>query len=120
MRKFGLCGFLAATVAVSLFFFTKSNEAHARLQYKKQFEAVYPDVTANNKINCNVCHEGTKKQDRNEYGKALQKALESVTGSEVPKAGVKEEGQIKAALGKVAKDEAKFGDRLKAGKLPVE
>jgi hypothetical protein len=120
MRRAGLT-LVAGAVVLSAFFFIKSDTAVARPNYKKQFEDLYPEVKANNKVTCNACHEGSKKTDRNEYGVALIKALKTVTGEEnLPKAGVKDNDKVKEALEKLAKDEKKFGERLQAGKLPIE
>jgi len=73
------------------------------------------------KVKCNVCHEGKLKKNRNEYGKALGQLLSRKTDTE-------DKEKILAALKKVEakrvdpKDENSptFGDRIKAGKLPVE
>lgn len=120
MRKAGVLSVIAGAVVLTSVFFVQTDTAVGRVQYKKQFETVYPDVKANNKVTCNACHVGTKKQDRNEYGKALANALKEVTGEDVPKTGVKDADKIKESLEKVAKEEKKFGDRLKEGKLPVD
>ncbi len=73
------------------------------------------------KVKCNVCHEGKLKKNRNEYGKALGQLLSRKTDTE-------NKEKIIAALKKVEvkhvdpNDEKSptFGDRIKAGKLPVE
>lgn len=78
-------------------------------------------AAAVDKVKCNVCHEGKLKKNRNEYGKALGQLLSRKNDTE-------NKEKIIAALKKVEakhvdpNDEKSptFGDRIKAGKLPVE
>ncbi len=72
------------------------------------------------KAKCNICHQGKVKKNRNDYGKALASLIEKTDADDKEK--------ILAALKKVEakhvdpKDEKSptFGERIKAGKLPVE
>ena len=90
----------------------------ARPNYKKTFDATYPDVVKNaegGKTNCLVCHEGDDKKKRNNYGEALSK---NITKME------KDEAKVKEALTKTEKEKSAiegktFGDLLKEGKLPA-
>lgn len=71
------------------------------------------------KANCNVCHEGKSKKNRNAYGKALAKFLSRETDKE-------DKPKIQASLDKVAAmkcdpsepNSPTFGDRIKERKLP--
>lgn len=107
-------------------------EANADKAFFDQFVATYVKSDSDDpkakafaeaveKVRCNVCHEGKLKKNRNEYGKALGELLSRKTDTE-------NKEKIVAALKKVEakhtdpKDENSptFGDRIKAGKLPVE
>lgn len=66
------------------------NAAHARPLYMTVFREVYPNRDDNRK--CNVCHIGTDKRKRNEYGEAVKEALEGTN--------VKDKEAVKAALKK--------------------
>lgn len=69
---------------------------------------------------CNVCHEGTDRKKRNAYGEALDRLLDRSKDARNPE-------KIQAALAEVEsvkvdpKDPKSptFGDRIKAGQLPV-
>jgi hypothetical protein len=69
---------------------------------------------------CNVCHVGTDKKMRNAYGKALDALLDRKTDG-------KDAAKINAAFDEVEalkvnpddENSETFGDRLKAGELPV-
>jgi hypothetical protein len=90
----------------------------ARPNYKKVFDATYPDVVKNapgGKTTCNVCHEGDDKKNRNNYGMALGKNIGKM---EKDDAKVKE-ALIKTEKEKSAVDGKTFGDLLKEGKLPA-
>lgn len=98
--------------------------------FKKEFIAKYVKADSTDpaeqafaaavkKANCNVCHVGAKKKDRNEYGKALDELLDK-------KADIKDTAKIQAALETVAglksnpadTSSPTFGDLLKEHKLP--
>jgi len=93
-------------------------DASARPQYKKPFEAAYPDLVkkhgTNGKLSCAVCHPVKDKKKRNDYGVALTKAL--------GKKSEKDAAKIKAALKKVESeknaDGKTYGELIKAGELP--
>jgi hypothetical protein len=120
------CGLLAVATFGSL----RVNTAHALPEFKKEFDAKYvkPDGTAEQKslaaavkaANCNVCHgkddKGMdSKKVRNAYGEALHKFIHKKDKKDVEK--------IRKALADVEamkNGDGTFGDKLKAGKLPVE
>jgi hypothetical protein len=76
-------------------------------------------AAAVNKVKCNVCHMGTNKKMRNEYGKALKGLLDKKTD-------IKNVAKIQGALEKVAGMKSNpsdpssptFGELLDQGKLP--
>lgn len=99
--------------------------------FKKEFIAKYVKAdsadpaeqafaAAVKKANCNVCHVGAKKKERNEYGKALDELLDK-------KADIKNSAKIQEALETVAglksnpADAASptFGELFKEHKLPI-
>lgn len=99
--------------------------AEARKPYRAEFEAMYVTPSTDQKFiaaakaaDCQICHVGDKKKDRNVYGQALAKLL--------TKDDQKDLAKIKAALESVAKEPSDpanatsptFGDRIKSGKLP--
>src|SRR5262245_30426889 len=86
--------------------------ADARPGYMKAFTETYPNVTGAATAKCNVCHAGTDKKMRNDYGKAL--------GAALGEPNVKDAAKITAGLKKVEETNAGFAEKLKAGKLPVE
>jgi len=87
--------------------------ADARPGYMKEFKSKYTKVAENNKITCAVCHPAKSKKERNDYGKALGKAI-AKNEKDAKKIG---EALDKAAKEKNAKGET-FGSLLEAGKLP--
>lgn len=129
MKYFGwlvVFGFIGGALLASL------EPAQAVDAFKKEFEAKYvkkdggsPEevafAAAVGKAKCNVCHYGTNKKNRNDYGKALDELLDK-------KADVKDKEKIAAALDTVADMKSKpgdesaptFGDLIKQGKLPSE
>src|SRR5215208_1756722 len=71
---------------------------------------------------CNVCHMGTSKKDRNEYGMAVSKYLTKAKYNEIKddEAVAKKyilDGLEKAAAEKNAAGKS-FGDLIKSGELP--
>ncbi len=69
------CGLLAVGFLVT----TTARQAQARPQYLGWWLQTYPDAAKKNNVKtnvkCNVCHFGTTKKNRNDYGKAIEKAL---------------------------------------------
>jgi hypothetical protein len=98
---------------------TSTRQAEARPQYYPWWTQTYPSVTDKNKVKasvrCNVCHVGAKKTNRNDYGKAIVKALDGQTN-------VKQKNKFVDALKEAAKeknaDGKTFGDLLGADELP--
>ena len=93
-------------------------KAQARPNFPRAFVTQYPNLQAKVKtVKCGVCHPEKKKKIRNNYGKALAKALDAKK--------VKDKKKLKAAFEKVEKmpsatKDKTFGDLIKAGKLPGE
>lgn len=107
-------------------------QASADKAFRDQFVATYVKADSDapkdkafadavEKAKCNICHVGKVKKNRNDYGKALGELLSRKTDTE-------NKEKILAALKKVEskplnpKDDKSptFGDRIRAGKLPVE
>lgn len=106
--------------AVAVVVSTSPQRAEARLQYLRFFGGKYENLKDQVKVaKCAVCHpaeKNPKKLIRNNYGKALEKALEAKD--------VKNKAVVDAALKKIEKEpsavkEMTFGDLIKAGKLPA-
>ncbi|HEX3871270.1 MAG TPA: hypothetical protein VHV77_12580 [Pirellulales bacterium] len=101
---------------VGLVLHFSGNPAYAQKQYKDAFEAKYPDFAPIKEVKCGLCHPNPEtKKERNEYGKALGKALGATK--------VKDVDKINAALTKIAGEKSSsgetFGERIKEGKLPA-
>ena len=124
MRKFCgwtmlVCGLLMAGLLVT----ATARQVEARQPYLGWWMETYPDVAKKNDVKtlkCNVCHVGTaSKKNRNDYGKAIAKAL--------PKKNLKKTDEnkeifqttLKTVAGQKSATEGKtFGDLLDAGELP--
>jgi hypothetical protein len=100
--------FVCGAVALSL----SVNSAYAVKPFLDEFMKKYPEVKGAAEKKCGVCHEGADKKVRNDYGKALNAHIKKTDAKDVEKIG--------KAFDAVAKENAKFGDNLKAGKLPTE
>jgi hypothetical protein len=107
MKKFATV-VMAGAIALVL----TANSAFAIKPFLDEFVKKYPTVSGAATAKCGVCHEGSDKKMRNAYGKALDALLE--------KGDAKDTAKIDGAFEKVAKDTPKFGENLKAGKLPTE
>ena len=107
MKKFATVIVVGAVVLC-----LSAQSAFAVKPFLDAFKAKYPNVTGAATAGCNVCHEGTDKKNRNAYGMALNKY--------VKKTDAKDAAKIEAAFEGAVKDNAKFGENLKAGKLPTE
>lgn len=94
-----------------------SSPAGARAPYLKEFKEKYgADAEYGSLIDetkCFICHVGTKKTNRNDYGKALSKIVMK---------NEKDKAKIAEALGKVEKEKSPdgmtFGELIKEKKLP--
>ena len=111
---------VAAMVAVSVLGGLSTDSASARPPYKMEFDKKYMadgseiNKALSGKSNCNICHVGKDRKNRNEYGAAIGKAL--------GEKNVKDNQKIVDALGKAEKEKSgdkTFGDLIKEGKLPV-
>ena len=109
------CGLLAVAFLVT----TTAQQAQARPLYLQLWLQKYPDVAKKNNVKsavkCNVCHFGTSKENRNDYGKAIIKALDGAKN-------VKDKDKFGDALKTAAKDKnadgKTFDDLLQANELP--
>ena len=123
MKKAGLlllcCAFAVVLVCVT-------SSVDARPQYKKEQDEMYkgaPVEEALKEAKCNACHYGKSKKNRNDYGKALEKAGLTKDKFEELKSDKDALAEhTKKALEKVLEGEAgkEFADRIKAGKLPAD
>jgi hypothetical protein len=98
-------------------------QAAARPPYNAEFKQKYLGEETNmakalgKDSSCNVCHVGTNKKKRNDYGAAFQKLLKKSGGQPA----------IIEALEKVSKQRSKpkddksptFGELIEEGKLPI-
>jgi len=115
-----MCGCLVFAVstrpasAIKPFF----DEFNAKYVKKEGTDAEKEFAKKVDMVKCAVCHDPKDKKKRNAYGEALDKLLDK-------KADAKDKPKIQKSLDTVfdekvpGKDE-KFGDRIKAGKLPGE
>ena len=109
---------LVLTLA-GLVLFTSARPAQARPQYLGVWLSTYPDAAEKNSVKtavkCNVCHYGASKKNRNDYGKAIIKALDG-------EKNVKDKEKFKEALNTAAKeknaDGKTFQELLDAKELP--
>ncbi len=112
------------TIALAVLVLSYPNLAHARPEYKRQFEQVYKDskiIEAAKKAKCFTCHYGKSKKNRNDYGKALSKLL---NGKEykILKKEKRLAEKVTKALKAVEKQKSVsgtlFGKLIQEGKLP--
>ncbi|ASV75706.1 hypothetical protein THTE_3104 [Thermogutta terrifontis] len=108
------------------------SQALAVTQFRTQFVERYVKKDSNDpkdrafaelvdRAGCNICHLGDDKTKRNAYGQALDKLLDRKTDA-------RNKEKIQKALEVVEKEKVDpkdpksptFGDRIKAGKLPVD
>lgn len=109
---------------------------HAISAFRKEFKSKYVDngsddlKAAFKKSSCNTCHvKGKKKkvENLNAYGAELAKLVEGDGNKRYKESKTEKEEvlkEFKKALEEVAKkkndDDETYGDRISAGKLPVE
>jgi hypothetical protein len=100
---------------------TSARNAEARPQYLGMLMQTYPKVAekndVKNSVKCNVCHVGSVKKNRNDYGKAIVKALEGKKNLTLKKKADFVDALKTAAKEKNA-DGKTFGDLLEADELP--
>jgi hypothetical protein len=127
MRKLVLFA-IVMSMAIGLL----TSPVQAMPPFNKEFLKLYvepakdaPLAKAIEKVKCNVCHEGTAKKNKNEYGIAVGKLLKK-TEFGPDKISADPEGKAKEiveALKKVeaekSKDGKTFGEKMKAGSLPA-
>ena len=109
---------MVAVVAAIGLVFSSGSPVHARMQYKKAWDAANMkegsaiSKSLNGMSNCNICHQGKERKNRNAYGAAIGKALGEKNVMDVEK--------INAALEKAGKEkpagkDKTFGDLIKDG-----
>jgi cytochrome c553 len=86
------------------------DSVQARPKFVDVFKETYPNVADAATAKCGICHAGTDKKMRNDYGAAV--------GGAIGEKNEKDLAKVKAALEKVAKENPKWDEALKAGKLP--
>jgi hypothetical protein len=113
VRKSGIVagpvlGLLVAAVLLA----PSASRVEARPQYKKAFEKKYGSKIK--RVDCNICHNGEDKKERNDYGKAVGEALGAPKVTDAKKI---EKALVTAEKAKDA-DGKPFGDKLKKGEKP--
>jgi hypothetical protein len=118
--KRAACTSLIVMVVVAAVMAVDTPSADAFPAFKIAFDKKYMvegsalHTALEGKTNCNICHVGTDKKQRNDYGKALDKLLS--------KDDMKDAEKIQQSLEKVEAEkngETTFGSLIKEGKLPV-
>lgn len=101
------------------------SRSFGRPPYKKQWDATYKNpqlVAAAKEAKCSVCHYGTDKKNRNDYGKALSKHLNEKLYNQLKGDPKALDRKIQEAFKAVAKEKSAsgktFGELLEAGRLP--
>lgn len=124
MKKVCVC-LVIGLVALSWSF----GSASALPPFNKEWVAKYKDGSSNAKFveavetaKCNVCHEGTSKKMKNDYGKAVGKYLTKAKYNEIKEdeAAAKKyilEGLTKCETEKCSSGQT-YGEVLKKGELP--
>ena len=125
MKRFALIlamGFVALSLN-----FMMTEKVSARPNYKSSFDAATKDSKAADLLKeakCNVCHFGTKRADRNDFGKAVNKHIDKDTFNKLKdnKANLtkKIDEAIKAALKEKSPSGKTFGELIDAGELPAK
>ncbi len=119
MLKLSLKAVVGLVLAVAGIVFLTSGQAEARPQYLRVWMDTYPEVAQKNNVKttlkCNVCHMGAKKSNRNDYGKAITKALD---GAKNVKDKDKFVDVLKTAAKEKNADGKTYGELLEANELP--
>jgi hypothetical protein len=108
-----------------------SRQAAARAEYKTKFTEMTMDSKASEAIaeaKCNVCHYGTNKKNRNDFGKALNKHINKEVYDEIKqeddenktKLFKKIEEALKSAFKEKSKNGKTYGELIESGSLPAE
>jgi hypothetical protein len=125
MKRFAMI--LAMGLVALGFNFLATQKASARPNYKAAFDAATKDSKAADVLKeakCNVCHFGTKKTDRNDFGKAMNKYIDKDAFNKLKedksKLDKKIEEAIKAALKEKSPGGKTFGELIDAGQLPAK
>jgi len=120
MKKVCVC-FVIGLVAVAW----TMQSASALPPFNKEWVAKYNPGDKNAayaEAKCNVCHEGTSKKMKNEYGKAVGKFLTKAKYTEIKEDDAAAKKYILDGLQKAEAEKngggKPYGDLIKAGKLP--
>lgn len=123
---------LVLVLAVFGFAACNAGPAFAIKEFSDQWTKTYVDSSDNEgfkaavkEAKCNVCHQGKDKKTRNPYGVEVGKLLKAKElKPRFATEGDKVKAEIEAAYKKIAEikgpDGATYGERIKAGKLPVD
>ena len=113
------------TVCALLLLSLGVNASFGRPDYRKQIEATYKTskiAGAIKEANCNVCHYGKTKKNRNDYGTALSKILTEDNYKQMKKDPEELNKKIVDALKTVSKEKSvtgkTFGEMIDGGQLP--
>jgi hypothetical protein len=127
MKRFVLLS-LAGLICLGLNLFM-SEPVSARPEYKARLEEVTKASKAADAIKeqkCNVCHYGTTKKNRNDFGKALNKSIDATAYKALKDEDNKEkltekiDAALKAAMKEKSADGKTFGSLIEAGQLPAK
>lgn len=125
MKRFAI--FLAVALMALALNVLLSGRAAARMEYKTKFEEMTKDSKAADAIKeakCTICHYGTSKKNRNDFGKALNKHMNKDTYMSLKEdkevLAKKVEEALKAALKEKSKDGKTFGQIIEGGSLPAK
>jgi maltose-binding protein MalE len=119
MRK--LCSWTVVYCAIVAAGLIMATTVQARPNYLGWWMETYPSVAKKNNIkksNCNVCHGPGSKKNRNDYGKAIAKALDGKTNLKKPQKPDFLDALKTAADQKSGTEGKTYGDLLNADELP--
>jgi hypothetical protein len=101
--------------------------ASARPEYKKRLDEFCKNSKAADVLkeqSCKVCHFGTSKKNRNDFGKAVNKVMNEETFKSLKedkeKLAKKVDEALKAAMKEKSSNGKTFGQLIEAGELPAK
>jgi hypothetical protein len=124
MKKVCVCIVLSLVAIV-----WTASSATALPPFNKEWTGKYVEGNGNAKFveavgtaKCNVCHVGTSKKDRNEYGMAVSKFLTKAKYNEIKDDEAVAKKYILEGLDKAAAEKSgagkSYGELIKSGELP--
>jgi DnaJ-class molecular chaperone len=120
MRK--LCSWTLVYCTILALGLLMATAVQARPQYLPWWEEAYPSVTKKNSVKtdvkCGVCHGPGSKKNRNDYGKAIAKALGTNKNVKKANKSIFDDALKTAADQKSGTDGKTFGDLLNGDELP--